>query len=316
MNEKELLRHIQKISHRTGYTYTGDDAATLRFSGADSRLVVSTDQFIENTHFTWDNMTGEEVGHKGLVQALSDLAAMAATPIAVLCSAAWPQAQQEKILQIFKGIEAACLQYHVPLVGGDISHSSALQTYLDFTVIGQCAQPLLKNGAKPGDLIAVSGPLGGAFGGFRCLTQNLNFSESAQLLNAFKNPRARIDLAKELAPAGVITSLTDISDSLCVSLSELSTHSGCGLEIALEAIPRLPALESLCEAQGWPLKDFLLGGGEDYELLMTLDKNTAPSLMLDHGLVVIGKVTTTTNSYSENKKIYPLPELGWDPFTL
>jgi thiamine-monophosphate kinase len=306
MKEDELLAFIHSISRRTGFTGVGDDAAVL----ADG-LVVSTDQFIENTHFTWSQMSAEEIGHKALVQALSDLAAMAAQPIGVLCSTAWPQADDEKIRQVFLGIEAACREYQVPLVGGDISRSQASQTYMDFTVLGKTSRPLLQSGARPGDLIAVSGPIGGAMGGFR----TLNEGESA-LTRAFKKPRARIGLALKLAEKNVLTSLTDISDSLSKSLYHLSRQSHCGVTIDLDKIPRLSELETLCEARQWPIKDFLLSGGEDYELLMTLDKNTANSVILDHGLTVIGQTQTGPNTYNENKKNYPLPEVGWDPFVL
>lgn len=313
MTESELLEYIQSISQRTGFNGVGDDAAVIQNLSL-APWIVSTDQFIEGTHFTWQQMTPEELGYKAVVQALSDLAAMAAEPKALLCSLAWPLDATEKIKAVFKGIERACLAYKVPLVGGDISRSST-QTYMDFTVMGQNPTPP-RCSIKAGNLLAVSGPLGSASAGWRALEKNLHSLEAQELIALFKKPKAQILKALSLNSENYITSLTDISDGLSTSVLRLGKKARCGFTLTLEKIPRLKSLDVLCEEQNWPVKNFLLGGGEDYQLLLTLDPHVPEKWLLDHGLAVIGHAHNDQNTYSEKNKIHSLEEVGWDPFIL
>ncbi|MBY0385894.1 thiamine-phosphate kinase [bacterium] len=308
MKEQDLLKLIQAISHKTGAQLVGDDAAVLK------DLVISTDQFVENVHFRWDfHKNPEQVGFKGVVQALSDLAAMAAHPAGLLVSAALPLDQKEKWPQIFGGIEDACLHYKIPLLGGDLTRSPQ-GTYLDFVVLGFQSKPVLKSGAKPGDLLAVSGPIGSAAGGLLSLQNNWNFP---LLQKAFLQPHAQIQTALELHQLNAMTSLTDISDSLSKSLLDLSFHSDCGFELEIQKIPFDNELKKMCDERSLSLTDFLLGGGEDYQLLMTLPMNSSAKLISDHGLTVIGRAKKEKeNFYTIDEKKYPVTEVGWDPFHL
>lgn len=308
MKEQELLKHIQTISHRTGAQLVGDDAALLK------DLVISTDQFVENIHFNWSfHSQPQQVGLKGVVQALSDLAAMAAQPAGLLVSAALPLEQEEKWLPLFQGIEAACLQYKIPLLGGDLTRSPH-GTYLDFVVLGFQTTPILKRGAQPGDLLAVTGPLGSAAAGFLSLKSKWDYPI---LQKAFLQPQAQISTALKLHQLKALTSLTDISDSLSKSLLDLSLHSHCGFEIDLQKIPVENELKKMCAEHSLSLTDFLLSGGEDYQLLMTLPMNSSAKLISDHGLTVIGCAKNEKeNFYMQDKKKYPVTEVGWDPFNL
>lgn len=312
MNEKDLLKVIQGISHKTGYKRTGDDAAVI------GHTVVSTDQFIEGTHFTWDQMSPLEIGYKAVVQALSDLAAMGARPKAVLASLAWPPAEQERILAVFKGIGVACMDYGVPLAGGDISACREL-TYMDFTVIGETIHPIEKKGAKPGQLLVLSGPLGLAEAGRRALKDNLNYPN---LKLAFIKPTAQIDLARRLCNMNIITTLTDVSDSLSKSVHQISEHSGCGFEIDYKKLPMHPELLRFCTEQKLDIKDFLFNAGEDYQLLMTMITGASEKMITDLGLIPIGYAVEGDASkdnqvtYTQEGKTLPLTEVGWDPFNL
>jgi thiamine-monophosphate kinase len=307
MNEKDFLSHIQSISQRTGFSQTGEDGCVL------GEIVVSTDQFIENTHFTWKQMSPEQIGFKGVVQALSDLAAMASPPRGILCSAAWSTAADGKILGLFSGIEQACLEYKIPLLGGDISRTTG-PTYLDFTVIGANQKVPTKAGAQPGDLIAVTGPLGSAQGGFYCLNKDQNFP---RLIQAFQRPQAHIATACELNRQGVITSLTDISDSLAKSLHDFLAHSKFGSEIQWQDLPIDEELRQLCKIQNLDLHEFVLHGGEDYQLLMTLRPDTSEKLISDHRLTLIGKTISRAEiACVEAGQIRNITEVGWDPFLL
>ncbi len=307
MTEQGLLKTLQNISRRTGAKLIGDDAAVLR------DLVISTDQFVQDVHFRWSWQSPKEVGYKGVVQALSDMAAMATAPAGLLLSAALPVAQESFWSEVFSGVEKACLEYQVPLLGGDLTRSYAI-TYLDFVVLGFNPKPLLKKGATPGDLLAVSGPLGAAKAGLMCFE---NEWSSHVLQKAFLKPRAQINIALNLHQQQALTALTDISDSLSRSVYDLSVHSSCGFEIDLAKIPFLPELKLFCTEKNLDLKSLLLSGGEDYQLLMTLPANSSEKLISDHGLSVIGRATNSSqNFYTQDGKKTAMTEVGWDPFDL
>lgn len=314
MKESDFLKFIHKISHRTGFKGVGDDAAVID-SSQKSPLVITTDQFIEGTHFTWQQMSAKDVGYKGVVQALSDLAAMAAQPFALLCSAAWPQKDQPKIKQAFLGIQKACKEYSIPLVGGDISRSS--KTYFDFCAMGTSLKPALKSGAKPGDLIALSGCTGPASAGLLCTDKKWSYKP---LIQKFKSPQAHIPLALQLGASGYLTSLTDTSDSLSQSLQDISSSSECDVIIEKQKLPIYKPLEKFCSDKKLNIYDFILNGGEDYQLAMTLKKSCPASFILDHSLTVIGYATESKMKrhkifLQEKNQIKELIAKGWDPFS-
>ncbi len=307
MKERELLKIVQGISQRTGAKNLDEDAAIF------NDLIISTDQFVENTHFRWDHhKDAQEIGYKGVVQALSDLAAMATKPSGLLMSAALCKYHKNNWTAIFKGVEQACLEYQVPLIGGDLTQSTSL-TYLDFTVFGFNKNPSLKKGAKPGDLLAVSGYLGLAAAGLLCLENQWTYHE---LTKAFIRPQAQIQKAIAASQSNALTSLTDISDSLARSMQDLGRHSQCGFEIDLAKIPFHPELARFCSEKNSDMQNLLLYGGEDYQLLMTLSPHLSEKLISDLGLFVIGNATAgNENFYFLNGEKKIITEVGWDPFT-
>jgi thiamine-monophosphate kinase len=308
MKEKTLLHFIQKISQNTGASHLDDDAAMIR------DLVISTDQFVEGTHFQWSQANEIDIGYKGVVQALSDLAAMATKPAGLLVSAAFPKTiSPQTIESLFVGIEQACLDYSVPLWGGDLT-ASPTTTFFDFVVFGFNKKPLTKTGAQPGDLLAVSGPLGSAKGGWLSLENHWPYE---QLKKSFLRPQAKIKTALALAEKSALSSLTDISDSLSKSVYSLAKHSGCGFEVNLKKIPQDLELQKLCSEQNLSLAPFLLNGGEDYQLLMTLPPHSSEKLISDFGLTLIGRATSAKEIYCiEDEKKSIMTEVGWDPFDL
>lgn len=313
MKERDLLKIVQGISQRTGAKKLDEDAAIF------NDLIISTDQFVENTHFRWDyHKNAEEIGYKGVVQALSDMAAMATVPSGILLSAALCKYHKNSWSEIFTGVEKACLDYKVPLIGGDLTQSSSL-TYLDFVVFGFNSQPALKKGAQPGDLLAVTGPLGSAAAGLLACENLWSYPE---LVSAFIKPKAQIQKARALAQSTLLSSLTDISDSLARSAQDLARHSQCAFEIDLAKIPRSLELEKLCREKNKSLQNMLLFGGEDYQLLLTLNQSqinqqSSEKMISDLGLHVIGKaVPGAENFYISDGKKTAMTEVGWDPFDL
>jgi thiamine-monophosphate kinase len=313
MKERDLLKIVQGTSQRTGAKNLDEDAAIF------NDLIISTDQFVENTHFRWDyHKNAEEIGYKGVVQALSDMAAMATAPSGLLLSAALCKYHKNSWADIFKGVEQACLEYKVPLIGGDLTQSTSL-TYLDFVVFGFNKQPALKRGARPGDLLAVTGPLGGAAAGLLCCENQWNYPE---LVRSFIKPTPQIQKALALAQSKSLTSLTDISDSLARSVQDLGRHSQCAFEIELAKIPYHAQLETLCREKNKSLKNMLLFGGEDYQLLLTLSQSqineqSSEKVISDLGLHIIGKaVPGAENFYISDGEKTAMTEVGWDPFDL
>jgi thiamine-monophosphate kinase len=308
MKERDLLKIVQGISQRTGAQHLDDDAAIF------NDLIISTDQFVENTHFRWDyHASAQEIGYKGVVQALSDMAAMATKPSGLLMSAALCKYHKNNWTEIFRGVEKACLEYDVPLIGGDLTQSSSL-TYLDFVVFGFNTKPALKKGAKPGDLIAITGPLGSAAAGLLCCEHLWEYPE---LKEAFLKPQAQIQTALDLAKSNVLTSLTDISDSLARSCQDLARHSQCSFEIDMAKIPFHSELQKFCSEKNKTFNNLLLYGGEDYQLLMTLSPDSSEKVISDLGLFVIGKATVgNENFYISDGVKTQMTEVGWDPFDL
>jgi thiamine-monophosphate kinase len=308
MSESKYLQSLFLASHETGYSNTGDDAAIIPAS-----TIISTDQFIEGTHFLWSHMSAEELGYKSIVQALSDLAAMAAQPTAVLSSLAWAKTHTPSIPSFINGMKQACMDYRVPLVGGDISSTSSL-FYADIVVLGNAPSPILKSGARVNDLLVTTGHLGSARAGLLCIEKNLHFPN---LIAAYKKPFAHIKTAIELASRDLVTSLTDISDSLSKSAYALSGASQLGLVIDPDKIPIDSRLSQFAEIAGISIDDLKLFSGEDYQLLMTLRPEVSPQVLLDHGLTTIGLVTESGQVRLKTAGTEePLTEVGWDPFAL
>lgn len=308
MTERAYIEQLQQASRNTGHSQTDDDAAIITPSN-----VISTDQFVEGTHFLWSHMSAENLGYKAVVQALSDLAAMAARPTSVLCSLAWASEQHDQYLSGFiRGLEQACKDYSVPLVGGDITRSHGL-FYCDIVVTGHTPKPIPKSGAKPGDIIAVTGTLGDARAGLE--------SVGATALNAlttrYQTPIAYIDLALQLSAKYTLHALTDISDSLSKSLLSLARNSNVGMLIDDHSIPTSKALREYTTALNKNISDYKWNSGEDYQLLMSLPQEIAKQAILDFNLVAIGRVTPAPGVFvTANNKMEPLTEVGWDPFRL
>lgn len=312
MKEKEFLEILHQASRATGFSSTGDDAACVHPSN-----VLSTDQFIEGTHFEWHHMTARQLGHKAVVQALSDLAAMGATPTAVLTSLAWGPDHAIHISEFIKGLETACIRYKVPLVGGDISVSRAL-FYADVTVAGTTTAPILKKGARPGHILALTGTVGDAGAGLEIVRQGLPMqNDFSRLVERYRSPQAQLEVIARLRAVLPVHAATDISDSLSKSILQIAEHSSVGVEIDGETIPISEELRAYAQAVGRDVYHYAWNAGEDYQLLIALPESTPESVFRDHGLTAIGRVTNgSERRVCHGDQTAPLTEVGWDPFAL
>ncbi|MCE0499752.1 MAG: thiamine-phosphate kinase [Methylacidiphilales bacterium] len=222
-------------------TGVGDDCAVLRGLGKNHFLVFKTDAVVEGVHFSPQAQAGQ-IGHKALARALSDLAAMGARPLAAVITLGIPAHESVRRLRaIYRGLERTAKRYGVNLVGGETTR--ARQLFLNVALLGECRghRPVLRSGARAGDLIFVTGRLGGAQA-----RRHLTF-------------KPRLAEGEWLAKNGLASAMMDLSDGLGADLPRLATASGVEAQLDLAAIPR---------ASGVTLKA-AFEDGEDYELLFT-----------------------------------------------
>jgi thiamine-monophosphate kinase len=230
----------------------GDDAAVLEVPRGDS-LVASVDATIEQHHFRRAWLTPREIGYRGAVAALSDLAAMAALPRAMLVALALPERWRADLDAIADGLGEAAREYAAPIVGGNISAASELSITL--TVLGSAREVLRRGALQPGDSVWVTGAFGGPGAAIRALSSGNEPSPDHR--ERFVRPRARIHEARWLAAEGA-TAAIDVSDGLASDLGQLAAASGVVIEVEVE---RLPVVSGVIAEQA-------LASGEEYELIV------------------------------------------------
>ena len=291
MKEFQLIRQIQRdtsVSSSPGSDSgvrlgIGDDAAVLEVP-AGQHLVAATDTLNVGTHFPVDT-SAFDIGYKCLAVNLSDLAAMGAVPRWALLSLSLPEADPVWMQSFTAGFKSLAQLYGVALVGGDTT-SGPLSVSL--TALGHIepGRSLKRSGAKPGDLLVVSGTLGGAAHALEMLQAGNAISEQHLL----DRPQPRVELGQALV--GFASACIDVSDGLLADLGHVLKASGCGATIELEKLPQTDALAELADELKW---NYQLSGGDDYELLFTLPRVHQPLLtgwsqQLGIGLSVIGEI--------------------------
>ncbi len=242
----------------------GDDCAVVAF--AADELIVTTDQVLDGVHFILADHGPTAAGRKAMARNLSDIAAMAAVPVAATATVALPRGiRREDVEAIYNGLRSVADQFDCPLVGGDVgAWDGALA--ISVTAFGRAGQtkPILRCGALAGDAICVTGSLGGAWRGNR----HLEFTP-------------RIAEARTLASSFDLHAMIDISDGLATDLGHLCEASGLGAEIESAAIPIHPEVAGLDDPLAAAISD-----GEDYELVFTLPADQAKRLTGDQALPV------------------------------
>ncbi len=232
----------------------GDDAAVVD----GGRMVVSTDLTVEDVHFRRSWVTFAEAGARAVTAAASDLAAMAAAPVAVLISlAVAPKEAQAVLSELGDGIKASLSELGVPLVGGDLAASPG-PVVIDVTVIGKAEEPVTRSGAHVGDELWVTGVLGGSAGAVRAWREGAEPDPS--LRASFVRPTARVKEARWLVDRVQIRAMIDLSDGLAGDARHLAEASGVRIVLDLRLVPAHPDL---------PQEDapsLAMSGGEDYEL--------------------------------------------------
>ena len=272
-----------------GTTGIGDDCAVM--PSGEGELLFSTDLLMEGVHFLRNESSPEDVGWKAAAVNLSDIAAMGGTPVATFLSIALPKdAQGEWADRFIEGYTEISRQYDVPLLGGDTT-SSLRDIAVNVGVLGRCpsGRRLMRNGAKVGETIYVTGPLGDSAGGLKAILMGIERTEDVtRLICRHKRPIPRIEAGRILMESGKAGAMMDISDGIGSDLRHIMKASGVGAVIDLERLPLSPELVSVCKEQGWDIYEMATSGGEDFELMFTAPAGLENEL--DIAVYPIGKI--------------------------
>jgi len=259
----------------------GDDAAVLRIR--TGHVVVSTDLMVEGRHFRRDWASAEDVGHRAAAQNLSDINAMGGRATALTIGLAAPaDLPVQWALDFAQGFADECALVGATVVGGDLTRASEIVVAV--TVLGACTEaPLLRSGARPGDVLALCGRQGWAAGGLAVLGRG--FRSPRALVEAYRRPEPPYDAGRAAAVAGA-TSMIDISDGLLAEAGHLADDSGVAIEITSSSFEIPETLVAVGAALGAEPLSFILGGGDDHALLATFPADVE----LPEGWQVIGSV--------------------------
>lgn len=323
MHEDELVRKIGKAmnlgSHPQLRIGMGDDAALFR-PRPGHELIVTCDWFLEGTHFLRDKHPPDSVGWKCLARAVSDIAAMGGVPRCVLLSLAIPSSHTGRWLdQFLGGLRRASQRFRCALAGGDTTRRS--QILMNIMVIGEVPTGFatLRSGARPGDLIYVSGWLGEADIGLQLLKRSKRPASSKDRpLRKHLYPEPRIALGQRLAEKRLASAMIDLSDGLSSDLRRLCSASGVGAYIESSHVPLAQGSAQARKLGMHPLR-LALHGGDDYELLFTVPprkKRLVPRAFRGLPLTPIGVITAEKQIFvvDEQGRKQPLAPGGWDPF--
>jgi len=334
LGEFGLIKHLTsnfKINHESSVKGIGDDAAVLNFE--NKQVLISTDLLLEGIHFDLAYMPLMHLGYKAVQVNLSDIYAMygMATQITVSIglSSKFPL---EAVEELYKGIELACNKFNIDLIGGDTS-SSKQGLVISITSIGYAenGEVVYRNGAQEGDLLCVSGDLGGAYVGLQILErEKLIFLENPNIqpdlegkdyiIERQLKPEGRKDIVSLLSQLEIIpTSMIDVSDGLASEIIHICTQSDVGCTIYEDKLPIDPMTYETARELGLDPTVCALNGGEDYELLFTIKQADYDKLKHDVDVTVIGHMTDKASGakmISKSNVVHELKAQGWNAFKL
>ncbi len=324
-------RIAEKFSrvHAASIKTIGDDAAVI--AGSEEVTLVSTDMLLEGIHFDLSYVPLQHLGYKAVAVNVSDIAAMNGTPKQIVMGLALSNRFSVEAIDLFyEGVRAACISYGVDLVGGDTT-SSASGLVISVTILGTAPreQVTYRSGAKVNDILCVTGDLGAAYMGLQVLEREkqvfLTNPDMQPELERYEymvgrqlKPEARMDIVHELAELKIVpTSMIDVSDGLASELLHIARQSEVGVKIFEDKIPiDNTAYETAIEFKIDPITA-ALNGGEDYELLFTIQPGDYEKLKNHADIHFIGHLHDNANQHvmiSKQGTVVPLKAQGWDHF--
>ncbi len=332
LGEFGLISHLTKnikLTHASTLKGVGDDAAVLDYAG--KKVLVSTDMLLEGIHFDLAYTPLRHLGYKAVQVNLSDICAMNATPTQVTISIGMSSKYTlEAIEDLYEGIYLACEKYKVDIIGGDTT-SSKQGLVISVTVLGYANEEeiVYRNGAEEGDLLCVSGDLGGAYTGLQLLErEKLIYLENPQIqpdlegkdyiIERQLKPEARQDIVQLLRDLKVKpTSMIDVSDGLASEILHICSQSNKGCQLYEEKIPIDPMTYETAREFNLDPTVCALSGGEDYELLFTIKQADYDKMKHDVDVSIIGYITEASagcNLISKSGQVHELKAQGWNAF--
>ena len=332
LGEFGLIDHLTsnfKIKNSTTITGIGDDAAVLNFK--DKSVVVTTDFLVEGVHFDLSYMPLKHLGYKAVVVNLSDVYAMNAMASQVTVSIAVSNRfTLESMEALYDGINKAAKFYGVDVVGGDTTSSISGLT-ISVTAIGHvsASEVVKRNGAKPNDLLVLTGDIGAAYLGLQVLEREKevfkvdpnnqpDLDNYTYLIERQLKPEARVDIVAQLDKQGTVpSSMIDLSDGLSSDLRHICINSNVGVKIFENKIPILKETKRAANELGVSPVFCALHGGEDYELLFTAPASLHEKLKLIDSVSAIGHITSEKEKVeliTSSDESIDLTSEGWDSF--
>ncbi|OQD44180.1 thiamine-phosphate kinase [Croceivirga radicis] len=332
LGEFGLIDHLTKnfeIKHKSTVKGIGDDAAILDYN--QEKMVVTTDLLVEGVHFDLSYMPLKHLGYKAVMVNLSDVYAMNATAkqitVSIAVSNRFPL---EALEEFYDGVATACKIYNVDLIGGDTT-SSTKGMLISITALGAAVTEKItqRSGAKENDLLVVSGDLGGAYLGLQVLEREKevfkvnpnnqpDLEPYSYIVERQLKPEARKDIIELLEKLDVTpTAMIDISDGLSSEILHICKASKVGCNLFEDKIPLDPTVISAAEEFKMDGTMIALSGGEDYELLFTVDQKDFPKIKANPNLTVIGHMTDKSNGQhliARDGSQIPLKAQGWNSF--
>lgn len=290
LDERTLIDNIRKVvKPAKDVIGTDDDAAILR-----DNIVVTTDTVTFDRHKP-KTMTYEHFGWMSAAVSFSDLAAMGARPLGITVAMTMPdELDDSAVYDMMSGIDQCAELCNTHVIGGDTKPGNGQITT---TAIGDMEgrKPMLRSGAQPGDIVAVTGSLGGPAAGFHAIENNIDAEEAIFTL---MTPVPRVEEGTILSKSGKVTSCIDLSDGLATAANTVCRMSHVGMDIEAEFLPEGPDVSMVAEELNLSKNDLMLKWGGEYELLFTFDKNDLKELN-QSGVYfsIIGVVTNDDGAY-------------------
>jgi len=301
-----IARVVRRLAGTPGTLVgPGDDAAVV--AAPDGRVVASTDVLVDGRHFRRDWSSARDVGHRAAAANLADLAAMGATGTALLVAlCAPPDLDAAWAEELADGLAAECAEVGAGVVGGDMSSSPTLTICV--TALGDLAgrPPVLRSGARPGDVVALAGRIGHAAAGYSVLSRG--FRSPRLLVDAYRRPVVPYAAGPAAALAGA-TAMIDVSDGLLADLGHVAAASGVAINVRRDALPVPPQLRDAAAALGVDPYSWILAGGDDHPLVATFPASAG----LSAEWTVIGRVAEGSGVTADGEP-YSGPR-GWDHFS-
>jgi len=305
----EQLTSGFKNHHQVPVT-VGDDAAVVR--SGDDFIVLTTDALVEGRHFNFAWASPLQVGRKTVEVNASDVAAMGAVPEFLLLSLIVPEdLPVETLVEVYRGIRERCDAHGITLLGGDTAAGPCLM--LNAALTGRTSEPILRSTARPGDLLCVTGHLGGQAAALACLKKGLEAPEETLLRHL--DPFCRLDAAPQIARFA--TAMIDVSDGLASEVRHICKESRVGAVVEEASLPITEATLKAADAAGLDAQACALASGEEFELLFAIAPTDEPELRERFADFTVVGVTEPAGTGAMLRKksgeVVPLAG-GWDHF--